>query len=257
MALPEDKTIGKESVTAYLHVHPALELDPIEVDGFRFVSTAPGIVKAEPLIPGVTASNARDQLMAPLEHLSWDMIWRRHVAVEFQINDVRGSVEVGGIKHVCVGFEEVLCMGPGSGRKVGAKAYEGFDLLSRIRDYVIRKHLARADPTRESILKTKAELLLAVEHYVKGVMTPPYALAEFYSVLECIEARLGGRKQLSQTLQIAKADLDKIAYVANHPEFDQRHAPDDAGQLAPLPPDAIPNAASVAATIIEKYADLL
>jgi hypothetical protein len=182
------------------------------------------------------------------------MIWERLVAVQLEPGMSR-STKLGddGTQLVSMHIHETIDAGCGN-PKYGVAASSQFGLLQTIRDRIILVHLGGGDPTRARALMQDATLLLALEHFVKGIVNSVYALAEFYSLVETIENRLGSRRKLESQLGLTKKDVDKITYLANQTELDQRHAPKDAGAVIPVDEKDVRAAAEMAHTITVQYA---
>jgi hypothetical protein len=236
-----------------IKIHPVvdLKLDPRNINGFEVKSEGVGYLAAQ-----LKARDAWQQFLSQdfidaLEELSWDVLWELLVAVQFEPSTgVQGEPEHDGQKMVMMFVHETVS-GDGGNLKVGVQPFQGFDLLQRIRDHAITEYLAAGNVDRAASLSRDATLLLSLEHFFKGLLSPQYALAEFYSVVETIENRIGGRREIYKL--IPRAEIDKITSTANKPQLDQRHAPLDATMIYPLPVNAISDAASVAKRLIIEY----
>jgi len=238
--------------TIVVHPDADLQLAPRIVDGFEIQSSGIGRLSATTSKPDAWNSFIGKHFLQSLEMLSWDVLWECLIAVQFEPGSAtQGESHHRGRKIVMVHAHDTISSSDGNPR-AGIVPHENFGLLQRIRDYIVSRHLAAGNRQRNSALTGDATLLLAIEHFLKGVVLNQYALAEFYSVVETIENRLGGRRALLQS--ISKAELDKITSYANQPQFNQRHAPIDATAVSPLPQGAVRDAASVAKTLIVSYA---
>lgn len=247
---------GAYSGSIIIHPHADLQLAPRQLGEFTVHSTSPRLLEATS--SHVDAPNLfHSQLPQHLEVLSWDMVWERLVAVQFEPSGGRRD-EVGpeGQQIVTMYMHDTISTSGGN-PKHGILDSSNFGLLQTIRDRIIAKHLANEDAARNVKLMGDAPLLIAVEHLVKGVVHSQYALAEYYSVVETIENRLGNRKALATSLGLAKTDLDLITRFANEPQYDQRHAPQDAANVAAVPALTIRSAAEMARTIVSKYAQTI
>lgn len=239
-----------------IHPETDLQLPPRPLGEFTVQSTSPR--RLEAASSHVDAPNLfHSQLPKLLEELSWDMVWERLVAVQFEPSGGRRD-EVGpeGQQIVTMYVHDTISASDGN-PKHGIVDSSDFGLLQTIRDRIIAKHLANGDGARTARLMGDATLLIAVEHLVKGVVHSRYSLAEFYSVVETIENRLGNRKVLAATLGLTKAEIDLITRFANDPQYDQRHAPHDAANVAAVPAATLQAAAEMARTIISKYAQTI
>jgi hypothetical protein len=188
-----------------------------------------------------------------LERLAWDLVWERQVAVEFQpeLGGTRTVTDGQGRSLMTINLEDRILFNPENPRS-GLARFTRFDLLQRIRDYLIEAQLSGGDASKNAKLKGNAAVLLAVEHFVKGVVHQAYAMAEFYSVVETVENQIGGRNALNK--RMGKSVVDKIVRLANRDEHDQRHPPLDPASVTPLPSNAISEAAAVAKAVIEEFA---
>jgi hypothetical protein len=225
-------------------IHPSLELSfkPRQVGAFLIEPGGPGRLKAWSTDPDAWKLFLSPDFRGALEVLAWDLVWEAQVAVEFEPDSAsRGN-------HLYLHSTIAATGNP----KAGLRASSNFDLLQRIRDHLIKKHLAADDHGRSSRLSSDAAVLIALEHYVRGIITTRYTLTALYSVVETIENRLGGRHELFKV--IPKSRVDKITSVANQPQYDQRHAPKDPDNVQPLPSHALVEAAIVAKDIITEYA---
>lgn len=222
------------------------------VGSFEVTSANANTVEAKSAHPGAEKNFRSDKFLADLEKLSWDLVWEKQVAVEFQPDmGKRTATDDQGRQLITMDFQETADMNAGN-PKAGLKSFTNFDLLQRIRDHIVHTHVGGGDASKVTKLMANAAVLLAVEHFIKGVVNRNYALAEFYSVAETVENQIGGRHAL--TALMTKAKLDKITAFANQPQLDQRHAPANPAAVVPLPPNVIPEAAVVARDIIVEYA---
>lgn len=247
---------GQYRGSVIIHPENDLQLAPRQLGEFTVQSES--AQRLEATSAHVDAPNLfHSELPKHLEELSWDMVWERLVAVQFEPSGGRRD-EVGpeGQQVVTMYMHDTISASDGN-PKYGIHDSSDFGLLQTIRDRIIAKHLANEDGARTETLMGNATLLIAVEHLVKGVVHSRYALAEFYSVVETVENRLGNRKALTSTLGLAKADLNLITRFANEPQYDQRHAPRDAAIIAAIPEATLHSAAEMARTIVSKYAQTI
>jgi hypothetical protein len=230
-------------------VHPTvdLKLERRTIGGFEVSSSTSKRLTAESLGPDAWSRFLSKEFLAALELLAWDMVWERQVAVEFEPDSgCQGEMEIGGQQVQMMYIHDTIS--PSGNPRSGTKSFDGFDLLQRIRDHIIQHHIASGSDGKSS---SNATLLLAVEHFVKGVVRREYAMAEFYLVVETVENWVGGRHELFRL--IPKTEVDKITSFANQPQHDQRHAPKDASSVVPLSPTAVPDAALVAKNLIIEF----
>ena len=219
------------------------QLDSVNATELRVSSKHPN---AEELFHG-------DEFLQGLEHLSWDLIWERQAAIEFELIENTTTTTIGTDGCQLIEYKNVdRLLKKQENRTTSVRQFTNFDLLQRIRDHLISSHLITVSTDRGDGFLNDAALLLAVEHYIKGIIIERHALAEFYSVVETIENQVGGRSILYKWM--TKSKINKITQVANTKEYDQRHAPRDPSLMKPLPTNAIVEAALVAKGIIVEFA---
>ncbi len=191
-------------------VKPAVDL--------QFGTRAVGDFSVRPNGPGRLVAEAEHEdahdrftgraFLAALEILAWDLLWESGVATEFEPGcGSRSNVLRDGQMLQMMYVHDTISAGGGN-PKAGLRSFENFDLLQRIRDHLIDVHLAQKDPTRLAMLSSRAEVLLAVERYVRALLAPSHAMANLYSLVETIENQYGGRHALIQL--VPKKELDKI-----------------------------------------------
>jgi hypothetical protein len=231
----------------------ALGFNSRSVGHFRLTSIDDSSVEVSSAEPDASQAFGSSAFLKQLEQLAWDLVWERQVAVQFEpaLGGSRTVIDDLGRQQIETNLEDRVYFNPENPR-AGLESYTNFDLLQRIRDHLIQDHLSGGDSSRLAKLNGNGAVLLAVEHFIKGVVNQPYAMAEFYSVVETIENQIGGRNALNK--RMGKAVVDKIVHIANNGEHDQRHPPTDPAKMTPLPPNAISEAAGVARAIIVEYA---
>jgi len=221
------------------------------VGDFELTSVNPGQLRADSNHPEATKLFRSDGFFKALERLAWDLVWENQVAVQFEPSEGKRTViDEFGRQKITFEFQETMYSNLGNPR-AGLKVYANFDLLQQIRDYLIGAHLAGGDSAKFAKLQGNAAILLAMEHFIKGVVNRAYALAEFYSVVESVENQIGGRHKIVQLM--TKQKIDKITRFANDAQLDQRHPPHDPATMAALPPNAVEEAGIVAKEIINEF----
>lgn len=245
--------------TCVIHVVPPtpLNLSTRPVDQFALNSIDASNIEASSTHPDAEKQFRSDRFLEGLERLSWDLVWESQVAVQFAVegSGKRVAVDDRGRQVLTFDIEDRIDFNPGD-RKAGIETFGNFGLLQNIRDYLIQRHLAGGDQAKTAKLMGDGATLLAMEHFIKGVVSRSYAFAEFYSVMETIAHQTpGGRKALE--VKMTKSTIDKITKFANEGQLDQRHAPKDPGNVLPLPPNAIEDAAMVAKDIILAYTNTI
>lgn len=241
--------------TVSIRVNPStpLNLSSRTVGTFQLNSINADIVEATTTHPDAERDFRSQPFLGELERLAWDLVWEQLVAVQFELpgDSQRVTKDQQWREIININMEQRIDFNPGN-RKSGLDPSGHFDLLQRIRDHVIKHHVAGNDQPKTAKLMGDAPTILAIEHFVKGVVNRQYAFVEFYSVLEIIAHQTaGGRKALES--KMTKATIDKIAKYANDAQLDQRHGPKDPQNVQPLPPNAIEDAANVAKTLIIDY----
>lgn len=229
-----------------------LQLNHRPVGQFQISSVSDDEVEARFTAEDAETLFRGEAFLDELRVLAWDLAWEKQVVVEFEPDQgKRVAEDVVGRQLITMDIQETAYFNQGNPR-AGIKSFTNFDLLQRIRDRIVSVHIANGDPAKARKLMADAAILIAVEHFIKGVVNRQYALAEFYSLAETVENQLGGRHQLTQLM--TKAKLDKITSLANQDRYDQRHGPKNPANIVPLPPNAIEEAAAVAREIVLKYA---
>ena len=193
------------------------------------------------------------RMLSELEQLSWSLLWEKLVVVEFEPSQYGNRIRIDelGRQLIDAGVGDTIMSNPPN-PKAGLRDNATIDLLQRIRDHVISAHLAGGDAGRTAKLMTNAAVLLAVEHFIKGVVNSAYSMVEYYLVAETIWNQVGSRHKLDAIH--GKAVIDKITRYANEGQGDQRHAPKNPGAVVLLPPNVVNEAATVAKNIIIDYA---
>lgn len=241
--------------TATVRVEPptALNLNGRPLWEFTLTSVANDTLEAKSTHPDAEKLLQDERMLDELRHLAWDLLWEKMVAVEFEpsLTGKRVQLDASGRQLIAMGFESRMLSDPPNPR-AGLKNNANFDLLQRIRDHVISVHLAGGDASRTTKLMANAAVLLAVEHFIKGVVNSAYSMVEYYLVAETIWNQLGGRHKLDAIH--GKAVVDKITRHANEGQLDQRHAPKNLGAVAPVPANVVADAATVAKGVIIDFA---
>jgi hypothetical protein len=240
-----------------LIVHPPADLSfaPRKVGDFVVAPRNRTSLTATSTI--VDAANVFQQgIQNELKELSIDLIWECCVAVEFEpAGGRRARLAEDGTQLIEMFLHETIDASGGN-PKYGIPSGLNLNLLPDIRDRIITKHLALDQPQCVAKLMSDAALLIAVEHFAKGVVNKLYALPEFYLVLETIENSMGDRRKLIKDLGFSKAEIDTIAYTANEGQRNHRHAPIDATNIKATSDAEINSAAHSAREIIKRYAAL-
>jgi len=239
-----------------LKVSPATDLkfQARQMGQFLLTSTSPEHIAVVSNHSGAEASFKSASFLEDLERLSWDLIWEQQVTVQFELNEntTTTKIDAQGRQEIHFGMQDRM-MSNLPGPIAGTRTFTNLDLLQRIRDHIVSKHVATVNPTKSAALQGNAAILVAVEHFIKGIVNRPYALAEFYSVYETIAHQwAGGKAALKAHLTPSK--LERITKVANDGQLDLRHPPRNPSAIAPLPPGAVEDAAVVAKEIIVEYA---
>lgn len=231
----------------------ALNLSSRLVGEFQFTSLDNSSIEASSTHPDAAQLFQSDAFFEQLDRLSWDLVWEQQVAVEFApaLGGRHTVIDEQGLQTITMGVEDRMVSNPENPR-YGLMSHKDFDLLQRVRDHLIQDHISGGDPNNLVKLNGNAAVILAVEHFIKGVINQHYAMAEFYLVAETIWKQVGGRHSLDKL--ITKANVDKITQFANDGELDQRHAPKNPANLKPLPPNVVKDAAAVARDIIVEFA---
>ncbi|WP_254511395.1 hypothetical protein [Anatilimnocola floriformis] len=246
--------VGKFVSQIQVLPHTALGLVSRTVGQFSLTSIDDATVEASSSEASALQEFRSSVFMEKLEQLAWDLVWEQQVAVLFEpaLGGNRTLVNEQGQQVVEIHLEDRIEFNPENPR-VGLEPYTHFDLLQQIRDHVIKSHLATGNALQATKLQGNAAILLAVEHFVKGVVNRQYALAEFYSVYETIAHQWAGGKAALKA-HMTPSKLEKITKIANDGQLDLRHPPKDPTAVAALPPNAIEDAAVVAKEIIVEYA---
>lgn len=220
---------------------------------FTLTSVADATLEAKSTHPDAEKLLQDPRMLSELEQVSWDLLWEQLVVVEFEPSQYGKRIQTDelGRQLIGIGVGDTFVSNPPNPR-AGLKDNAGIDLLQRIRDRIITAHLAGGDAAKAAKLMQDAAVLLAVEHFVKGLVNGAYSLVEFYLVVETVENQIGGRNAI-QGIH-GKAEIAKITKYANDGQHDQRHAPKSPSTAAPLPLNVVSDAALVARAIIVDYA---
>lgn len=231
----------------------ALRLQARPVWEFTLTSVADATLEATSTHPDAEKKLQDPRMLSELEQLSWDLLWEQLVVVEFEPSQYGKRIQTDehGRQLIDIGVGDTLVSNPPNPR-AGLRDNAAIDLLQRIRDRTITAHLAGGDTAKAVKLMRDAAVLLAVEHFVKGLVNGVYSLVEFYLVVETIENQIGGRNAIQAVH--GKTEIAKITKYANDEQHDQRHAPKNPSTVAPLPPNVVNDAALVAKVIIVDYA---
>lgn len=241
--------------TTSIRVEPptALSLQSRPLWEFTLTSVADATVEAKSTHPDAETLLRDGRILSELEQLSWDLLWEKLVVVEFEPSQYGKRIRIDelGRQLIDASVGDTVLFNPPNPR-AGLRDNAAINLLQRIRDRVITAHLAGGDAAKAVKLMGDAAVLLAVEHFVKGLVNGAYSLVEFYLVVETIKNQIGGRNAIQAVH--GKTEISKITKYANDGQLDQRHAPKNPSAIAPLPPNIVNEAAVVAKAIIVDYA---